>query len=187
MKALSTILLLAISAGIWPINVQALESDREQPATVEADEVEYDFRTGVRTYKGNVIVIQGTLKITADKLEVVYDGQDLQSATAWGRPASFKQRPDGKDQDVIGKGEKIILDQIANTLTLYDEASLQQGPDVANGDEIVYNITDDKLSIKGAATTQAQSEQTGETASTEKPKKPTRAKVVITPQSANPE
>jgi lipopolysaccharide export system protein LptA len=174
--------MLAISTSLW-----ALNSDRNEPATVEADEVEYDFRTGVRTYKGNVVVIQGTLKITGDKLEVIYKDQELQSATAWGRPASFKQRPDGKDQDVVGKAKRIVLDQIVNTLTLYDQASLQQGPDVANGDEITYDIGADKLSIKGAAQTQAQSGETGETESSEKPKKPTRAKVVITPQSANPQ
>ena len=33
-----------------------LSTDKDQPAQVEADEVEYDFRTGERTYKGNVIV-----------------------------------------------------------------------------------------------------------------------------------
>ncbi len=182
------ILLLAFAQYIW-----ALSSDQEQPATVEADEVEYDFRTGMRTYKGNVIVVQGTLRITGDKLEVKYKDQELESATAWGRPASFKQLPDGKDQDVVGKAKKIVLDQIANTLTLYDEASLEQGPDVANGDEIVYNIGDDKLSIKGAATTKAQTgevtagDSAGDTQAAEKPKKPTRARVVITPQSANPE
>ena len=174
--------MLAISTSLW-----ALNSDRKEPATVEADEVEYDFRTGVRTYKGNVVVIQGTLKITGDKLEVIYKDQELQSATAWGRPASFKQRPDGKDQDVVGKAKRIVLDQIVNTLTLHEQASLQQGPDVANGDEITYDIGADKLSIKGAAQTQAQSGETGDTESSEKPKKPTRAKVVITPQSANPQ
>ena len=56
MRALLTALLLA--AGVWSTTAAALESDRNQPATVEADEVEYDFRTGVRTYTGNVIVEQ---------------------------------------------------------------------------------------------------------------------------------
>lgn len=182
MRATLVILLLSACTNIW-----ALESDRKQPATVEADEVEYDFRTGVRTYQGNVVVTQGTLRITGDKLEVIYNGQELESATAWGRPASFKQRPDGKDQDVIGKGNRIVLDQIANTLTLRDQASLQQGPDVVNGEEIVYNITNEKLSIKGAATTQKQTGDSGGGATTEAPQKPTRAKVVITPQSANPQ
>lgn len=179
--------MLAVAAATWSAGAVALESDRNEPATVEADEVEYDFRTGVRTYKGNVVVTQGTLRITGDKLEVIYKDEELQSATAWGRPASFKQRPDGKDQDVVGKGNRIVLDQLSNTLTLFEQASLQQGPDVANGDEIVYNITDEKLSIKGRAATQVQPEGSGEAGTEEEPKKPARAKVVITPQSANPE
>ncbi len=53
MRTLLTILMLAASTSLW-----ALNSDRNEPATVEADEVEYDFRTGVRTYKGNVVVIR---------------------------------------------------------------------------------------------------------------------------------
>ena len=53
MSRLITLLLLTLSTSL----VWALEGDRDQPATVEADEVEYDFRTGKRTYKGNVIVV----------------------------------------------------------------------------------------------------------------------------------
>ena len=154
----------------------ALDSDRDQPASVEADEVEYDFRTGIRTYKGNVIVEQGSLRITGDKLVVKYKDDKLQSATAWGNLASFKQRPEGKSQDVVGKGKKILLDQIKNTLTLLDSASLQQGTDVAKGEMIVYDLNEEKLSIKGSAST-----ETKGTATTEQTTKPGRAKVVITP------
>ena len=156
----------------------ALDSDRDQPASVEADEVEYDFRTGVRTYKGNVIVEQGSLRITGDKLVVVYKDDKLESATAWGNLASFKQRPEGKEQDVVGKGKKILLDQTKNTLTLVESASLQQGTDVAKGEMIVYDINEDKLSIKGSASTQTKKQGTG---TTEKTTTPGRAKVVITP------
>lgn len=174
------LLILLISTQIsW-----ALSTDRNEPATVEADEVEYDFRTGVRTYKGNVVVVQGTLRITGDKLVVEYKNEKLESATAWGQPASFKQRPDDKDQDVIGKGKIIVLDQIANTLTLRKQASLQQGPDIASGEVIVYDITNDKLSIKGSATTK---KQTGGADSSAEPEKPRRAKVIITPQSISPQ
>ena len=81
---------------------------------------------------------------------------------------------------MIGKGKKIVLDQIANTLTLYKQASLQQGPDTAIGDEIVYDITNDKLSIKGAATIKKKTDGTEPEA---EQKKPGRAKVIITPRS----
>lgn len=157
-----------------------LDADRDQPATVEADEVEYDFRTGERTYKGNVIVVQGSLRITGDKLVVVYKNDELQSATAWGNLASFKQRPEGKSHDVVGKGKKIHLDQIKNVVTLISSASLQQGPDVAKGETIVYDINKEKLSIKGTASTATKADEEG-AATSEQKTKSGRAKVVITP------
>ena len=171
-RVLSIVLLLHLPTAL------GLDSDRDQPATVEADEVEYDFRTGERTYKGNVIVEQGSMRITGDKLIVIYKNDQLQSATATGSPASFKQRPEGKSQDVVGKAKKIHLDQVKNILTLVDSASLQQGPDQAKGETIVYDINNEKLSIKGAASTATKAE--GDAASEQKTK-PGRAKVVITP------
>lgn len=167
-------------------NVLALKSDREQPATVEADEVEYDFRNGTRTYKGNVLVIQGTMRITGDKLIVEYNGDELEKAIVWGRPASFKQRPDGKDHDVIGKGRTMVLDQTINRLTLTTEASLQQGPDLAEGEEIIYDIDTEKLSIKSASTQTGSQTEAGEGEDAGEEKKPSRVKVVITPTKETP-
>ena len=171
-KLLLIVLMLHVQAAL------GLDSDRKQPATVEADEVEYDFRTGERVYKGNVIVEQGSMRITGDKLIVIYQNDELQSATALGNLASFKQRPEGKDNDVIGKAKKIHLDQIKNVLTLVNSASLQQGPDVAKGEMIVYDINNERLSIKGSASTGTKT--AGDGASGQETK-PGRAKVVITP------
>ncbi len=166
---------LLVGALGWHGAVSALSTDREQPATIEADEVEFDFRTGVRTYTGNVIVEQGTLRITGDKLIVKYKEEAMESATAWGNPAVFRQRPDGKDADVIGEGKKILLDQNGNTLTLITNARLTQGPDTARGDVIVYDMSTDKLRIKGAAT--SEKKQDG---------KPGRSRVIITPRKQSP-
>lgn len=170
--------LLAVILFLYAQTVFGLDTDRDQPATVEADEVEYDFRTGERIYKGNVIVEQGSMRITGDKLVVIYKNDELQSATAIGNLASFKQRPEGKSQDVVGKAKKIHLDQIKNVLTLVNSASLQQGPDLAKGELIVYDINNEKLSIKGSASTGTKAE--GDASSGQKTK-PARAKVVITP------
>lgn len=162
--------------GAYSETAPALSSDREQPAVIEADEVELDFNTGVRTYKGNVVVEQGTLLIKGDKMIVKYKEDRMESGTVWGNPASFKQRPDGKDQDVLGKGRKIIIDQIKDTLTLLDSASLKQGTDWANGEIIIYNMGTDKMTIKGMRSSGKKAE-----ASTEEPGKKKRARVVIMP------
>jgi len=167
--ALNLILVFALAAG----QVHALSSGRNQPATIEADEVEFDFRTGERTYKGNVVVVQGTLRITGDKMVVQYDQENdrIKEATSWGDPATFKQRPDGKENDVYGEGQTIIMDQINNTLTLIKDASMTQGGNTAKGKEIVYDMSADKMTVKGFKPSEGEDdEDTG------------RARVTINPE-----
>jgi len=128
----------------------ALKSDRDQPAEIEADNTEIDFRSGVRTLTNNVLIVQGTLRLKADKLVAEYNKKgDLTKATAWGSLARFKQRPDDKPDDVEGWGKKMVVDYTANTVTLIGSAALQQGGTTARGDTIVYNMATDKLRILG--------------------------------------
>jgi len=130
---------------------QAPGADNDQPATIEADQVEFDFRTGERTYTGNVVVVQGSLRITGDKMVMQYDQEtdQIEKATSWGSPATFKQRPQGKDEDVYGEGQTIVMDQIENTLTLVEDASLTQSGNTATGNEIVYDMTADRMTVRG--------------------------------------
>lgn len=170
-------LILNISA------VHALESDREQPATIEADEVEFDFRNGTRTYKGNVVVVQGTLRITGEKLVIQYtEGGDeqIETATSWGNPATFKQRPDGKDSDVYGEGDEIVLNEIDNTLTLIENAVMTQAGNTAKGKRIIYDMAADKMTVKGMERQTQQASEDGEPAAEESGDG--RARVTITPE-----
>ncbi|MFT6712331.1 MAG: lipopolysaccharide export system protein LptA, partial [Arenicella sp.] len=99
---LTTIALLAATTT----QVLALSTDRDQPAEIEADDIEFDFKNGTRTYIKNVLVVQGTLRITADKVIANYGEKDLENATAWGSLARFKQRPDDKPDDTEGWARK---------------------------------------------------------------------------------
>ncbi|MDP7618109.1 MAG: LptA/OstA family protein, partial [Arenicellales bacterium] len=82
---LFVVVLLALSV-IPSTAVHALESDRDQPALIEADEVELDFGSGQRIYRGNVSIKQGTIRIIADELELFYQGEQLEKAIARGNP-----------------------------------------------------------------------------------------------------
>jgi lipopolysaccharide export system protein LptA len=173
---LATAAWLAIS--ITPAH--GLDSDRSEPATIEADEVEFDFRNGTRTYKGDVVVVQGTLRITGDKVVIQYtegDDEQIETATSWGSPATFKQRPQGKDEDVYGEGNEIVLHEIENTLTLIDNAVMTQAGNTARGKTIVYDINADKMTVKGMERRQAQE---GDTDVTET--ETGRARVTISPE-----
>ncbi len=128
----------------------ALSSDRDQPAQIQADDTEINFKTGVRTLTNNVLIVQGTLRVKADKLVATYDKQgELVKAIADGSLARFKQRPDDKPDDVEGWAKKILIDYPNNTITLTGKASLKQGASTAEGDKIVYNMETDRLNIVG--------------------------------------
>lgn len=127
----------------------ALSTDKNQPAVIDAAEVEFDFKTGTRTYTGNVRIEQGSLRLQADKLVVKFANEKVQTATAWGRPVKFRQRPDGKDEDIYGEGKRMVLDETKNLLTLYENALLIQGQDQMRGKEIVYDMASDKMTVKG--------------------------------------
>ena len=150
MKAIAQFLFVALSL-ILSQHSLALKSDRDQPADIEADDIEFDFKKGTRIYNNNVLVVQGTLRLKADKLVGIYDGDDLDQATAWGSLARFKQRPDGKQDDVEGWAKKIVVNQKQNTLTLIGKASLKQGPNTARGETIIYNMATDTLKVQGGA------------------------------------
>lgn len=158
---------------------RALDSDRQQPATIEADEVEFDFRTGKRVYKGDVVVVQGTLRITGDKLVIEYteQGDQIEKATSWGTPATFKQRPEGKDSDVYGEGDEIVLNEIENTLTLIENAVMTQAGNTAKGQRIVYDMASDRMTVKGMERQQQPAADAGDTET-----ESGRARVIITPE-----
>lgn len=129
----------------------SLSNDKNQPADIESDEVDVDFKTGKRTFIGNVRFVQGTLRVKADRIDALFKNGKLAKATAYGAPAAFRQRPDGKDADVEGKGKVIVMNQVKNTLTLKKQASLKQGFDVAKGEHIFYNMANDRLKVQGNA------------------------------------
>ncbi len=147
-KRLLHILIIICSTAFYS-NSFALSSDRDQPADISSDEVDIDFETGRRTFIGNVRFVQGTLRVKGDRVDATFKDGKLVKAIAYGKPAAFKQRPDGKKDDVEGRGLTIVMNQQNNTLTLKKRASLKQGFDTINGQTIIYNMETDKLKVKG--------------------------------------
>ena len=145
-------------------NAAALESDRNQSVVVEADEVEMDFSRGIRIYRGNVSVRQGTIRIIADQIELIYKGEQLDHGIAIGNPAVFRQRPDRKDHDVIGTGRRIELDEIQNIVTFIGDARLRQDRDAIEGERIVYDMARDRMIVRGGDASPTRTTRTGEDA-----------------------
>ena len=82
-----------------PGAVSALATDREKDIEIEADTAEIDDAKKVTIYTGDVIITQGTLRITGSKVSIYYDSDsNFVKLVSVGKPARFRQLPDGKEK-----------------------------------------------------------------------------------------
>ena len=130
--------------------LQALDSDTEQPAMLDADDFEIDLSTGVRIYRGNVVFRQGSIRIECDEL-VTHLNEDgaLDKGVCTGSPGRFKQTPEGSSDDVIGVARKITMDQIEEVVVLKTQAKVSQGGTQISGRLITYDLVTEKVKVKG--------------------------------------
>ena len=184
---------VTILVALIVFNAHALDSDRDQPATLEADDFELDLKTGVRTYRGNVLYRQGSIRLECDEL-VTYFNEDgeLDKAICSGDPGKFKQRPENSDEDMIGKARVITMDQVAELVTLKTRADVVQGGTRLTGRLLTYNLATEKVIVKGGSDTQTKvtttasesssDEKTAESAVTEETASSSRPTIVIQPR-----
>ncbi len=178
MRKLGSIMGLLLIAGIVTAPaVGALSSDSDQPIEIEADFAELDELEGRTVYSGNVIVTQGSIRMTGDRLRVVLDdNNELEDVYLEGRPAVFKQRPDDSENDIVGRAKTIEYHSKDAVLFLIEEARVTRGDELFEGYRINY---DTERSIITARALQP----SGDTSSgQEAPEPGSRVRIIIPPK-----
>lgn len=123
------------------LSVHALPSDATQPIRLTADRATFSERSGSATYAGNVVITQGTLKISADTLTVALGAnRSIQSAVATGRPATFEQMVSQQKGLAKGQANKIDYNAITGIVTLTGNAKLTQNGASFSGNTIRYSL-----------------------------------------------
>lgn len=147
---LSTALLLALSGQ----QAMALDSDRQKPINISADELNIDDRAGTAVYTGTVEVDQGTMKLRSSRVEL-QRGQSggLSSLTARsgsnGR-AYIEQQPAPNDALAKGWGDTIIYHAGDRRVELIGNAELHQNGDTFNGGYVEYFLDSRQVNARGA-------------------------------------
>jgi lipopolysaccharide export system protein LptA len=129
--------------------VHAERADRDKPINLEADTMEVNDATKVSVYQGNVRLTQGTLQILADKLVVKQDADGFSTGTAYGNPASFRQKRDGVDEYIEGWAQRIEYDGKRDKLELFTNARVKRGQDEVRGSYISYDGRTEFFQVKG--------------------------------------
>lgn len=136
---------------VLPISTTAVAelADRDKPVNLEADTVTLDDASKVSTYQGNVQLTQGTLLIRADKLVVKEDTAGLQHGTAYGNPASFRQKREGVDEYIEGYGLRIEYDGKNDKVELFTQARMKRNLDEVRGNYISYDAKTEFFQVLG--------------------------------------
>ena len=173
-----------IMIALLPSNqAMALDSDKDAPVTIIADTTNIDFRTGKRVLEGNVDITQGTLNIKADKIVLIYKGDEIDTATAYGKPVRFKQLPEGQTEMVHGEGITLELKQAKNLITLEKNAKITQGANTITGKVIYYNTETSKMTVKSQPSGTKNKVTSGKPESGGKKTESGRTRIVIQPDA----
>lgn len=148
MRIRPALLLLVFVA--CPTAAGALSTDREQPVRIDADSASLDDRNRIAVYRGDVVIVQGSLRISGDLVTMYFDeNYDLATLVAEGEPARFNQRPNGGPPQT-GEAARIEYQVESGAMLFAGSAEIVQGEFRMQAEQIDYDsVTGD---IQGTGT-----------------------------------
>ncbi len=145
MRRAASSLLLLFALGAAPHPSLALSTDSEQPIHIEADQADLDENRRVTIYQGSVVIVQGSMRIDADRVDFFYNEErGLDKAVALGNPARYEQMPDDSEDLVRARALRMEYYASKNLLYLLKDAKVTQSGDTVPGDRIIYNMDTNK-------------------------------------------
>ncbi|MDO9169402.1 MAG: lipopolysaccharide transport periplasmic protein LptA [Methylobacter sp.] len=126
--------------ALYSASAYALESDANQPIIIDSNAATYDDLKGVSIYTGNVISVQGSIRVQSDKLVVYFIEGEVDKLVFTGKPAKFKQTPNEGAQDITGEALTGEYYPKKNLLVLIDKATVWRETGAYSSDMIVYDL-----------------------------------------------
>lgn len=138
---------VAIAQGTQ-LSFGGIKADPSQPVEVTADNLEVDQTTGQATFSGNVFVTQGEMKLSADKVQVIYDQEARKIARmdATGNVLLVS----GPDAAEAQNAEYTVA---SGTIVMTGNVLLNQGPSTIAGERMVVDLTTGAAQISGRVRT----------------------------------
>lgn len=148
-------LIVCLTGLVCAQSVMAEKADRNKPVYLEADratveDVKRKESNRISVFTGNVILTQGTMRISADKVIMKEDLNGFRYATATGDLVSFRQKRDGMDEYVEGWSQRVEYDSKVNKIELFRQARLKRGSDEVQGDYISYDMNSEFFKVIGS-------------------------------------
>ncbi|PRB80146.1 lipopolysaccharide transport periplasmic protein LptA [Pseudomonas sp. MYb185] len=134
------ILCLALLAGA-AAPVAALPDDASQPIRIQANSATLDDRRNTAVYSGNVIITQGSMRLTGSRVTLNTDqAGEVSKIVAQGSPATYRQTPDAGGKPVDARALTIEYHADVERVVLIDQAFLEQAGNTFQGQRVSYDI-----------------------------------------------
>ena len=161
--------LCAIAATLAALAFPAAaeRADRAKEIVVGADRLTADDANKTSTFEGDVVISQGTMRMTAARVTVREDKDRHKYYVANGAPVTFRQKRDNVDEWIEGFAERAEFDDRNDVLKLFNRARVKRNNDELTGDVITYDMKKDVAEVSGAPASS---------------KAPTRIKMIMTPR-----
>jgi lipopolysaccharide export system protein LptA len=143
--------LLIAAAFAFPTATHAEKADRDKEIQVLADRMTADDARKEAVYEGNVIITQGTMRITSARIVVREDSEGYRTYVATGAPVTFRQKRDKVDDYIDGSAQRAEFDDRNDLLKLFTGARLRSSQGELTGDFISYDRGKEFFEVTGGA------------------------------------
>jgi len=140
---------LGLAAALFATAAPAERADREKEIVLLADKGTADDNKKVSVFEGNVIITQGTMRITAAKV-TLSEKESFKYYVASGAPVTFRQKRDKLDEWVEGTAERAEFDDRNDVLKLFNRAKVKSAQNELTGEFISCDMRRELCEVTGA-------------------------------------
>jgi lipopolysaccharide export system protein LptA len=152
---------ICISVGLWipasgaafgqgtDIAFGGVKADPTQPVEVTADTLNVDQTDGTAIFKGNVAVVQGDLRLTAEEVRVDYSKDDkrtIETVKATGGVTLVSATDAAKSQEAV-------YTLASGVVVMTGDVLLTQGSNAMSGQALTVDLTTGKGHMEGRVKT----------------------------------
>lgn len=132
-------------------SAQDMKLDTKQPIEITADSLEVMQKEQLAVFSGNVVAVQGQMRLTSSRMKVHYRTGDQAKGDA---QAVSRIEVDGdvfmRTPSETARSLKGVYDVDGNMLTLNGDVVLTRGENVVKGAALQYDLVSGKSRIVGA-------------------------------------
>ncbi|MEO8102852.1 MAG: lipopolysaccharide transport periplasmic protein LptA [Betaproteobacteria bacterium] len=152
MTSARIVALFAMLALLIPGVARSEKADREKEIDMSAKQatVEGSNQNNIKKLEGDVLITQGTMRITADRA-IVKETDGDKFAELFGNSASqitFRQKREGENDYMEASADRAEYDERSETIRLFSRVRFKSAGDVVDSEYMQYNTNSEKMELR---------------------------------------